>query len=421
MMMRFGRIVLVFLSVFLSACVGEEAAVESQNTLEDCDETASDVASGNSPFTDGFGTNPAIGAVESGGQVLVYVAWEGLGNRGLPSIFFRRSLDGGMTFEDPFVLAPSDHSSPGLSVPVISATGDRVYLAWVSSSLGEDRVRFAYSQEKGEAGSFTVLDSISGSATRLEALSLAAEDESVFVGWVDLGDFAGSQPEQFLVRSQNGGQNFGNPQQISQRGLAALSPAGLGVEGNRAYAAWEESGDPDPSSGEVSDVWFVLSEDAGNNFSVPMNLSANLNSSRFPALTVSDNGRIFVVWDDLNANQGNTVLSFRRSLDGGKTFELPLQIGVTGTTVPRIASSGDRIGIIWPDSDVNAASRQVFFAGSGDAGQSFGVPLNISQNAVSAQNPDIAQVGTQAFAVWEGQFRPQACEEPQQRIFFAGL
>jgi hypothetical protein len=64
----------------------------------------------------------------------------------------------------------------------------------------------------------------------------------------------------------------------------------------------------------------VKSEDKGETFSMPINLSNNTEFSERPQIAVSRNG-IFIVWaEKINSNSNNEEIIFTKSIDNGGTF-----------------------------------------------------------------------------------------------------
>ncbi len=417
----FSRWAAVTLLGLLSACGGTEVSSSGQDTTN-CQlnsnnsfrppvpSVASSVAA-LKILSENFGTNPTIATAVVNGQVYVYVAWAGFGTFGQPYIFFRRSVDGGDTFEESQILSGTNNTAD-FSNPKIAASGNHVYLVWESATNGISQINLALSDKWGEKGTFSVRTSpLSNTARSSVNPAITATGDTVYVTWVDLGTAAGDPTNHLLVKSIDGGKNFSTPKNVTGTGLAALTPAALASDGDYVYVAWENSGSNDPNSDEVSDILFVVSSDSGETFSDPStNLSQNLSSSRFPTLAAAVN-HVYVIWDDFSG-VNTPVLSLRISEDQGQNFAPLFEIQIAGTTTPHAAADGDNVFITWPNPDPQSCTMQIFFAGSSNQGQLVSTPVNISQNPESAQNPAIAAANGQAFVVWEGQ------QDSEETIFF---
>lgn len=77
---------------------------------------------------------------------------------------------------------------------------------------------------------------------------------------------------------------------------------------NTVYLVWQESIN-DKSNKNNYDIFFIKSEDNGNTFSKPLNLSNNTGFSEHPQIAVANN-HIYVVWEDITS--GNHEILFIR-------------------------------------------------------------------------------------------------------------
>ncbi len=376
------------------------------------------------PLSQNYGINPTVAASVVGNHVNVYVAWEepfGI----QPSIVFRRSIDGGITFE------PLRHLHFPVvqegSHPVLAAVGEDVYLVWVGEAgQGYREILFSVSHSAGQlnpdkSDSFTAPVSVSGGGKTSVNPTLAVSPSFVYVAWLDLdsGDI-------FFRRSDPTGGEFDDDLvahpilNLSNHGTAtsAANPSVSTANGN-VYVAWDDALTNNPGGNQVEDILFVKSIDEGQNFSQSTNLSSNLTNSMHPVIAANDQN-VYVVWEDFSSSiNSNSILLFRHSSDGGVTFdtlpEIPL-LGAT-TTGPRMAADDSHVFIVWPDSDPDLGTRQIFLTRSSNSGVNFGIPFDISQNPQSSQNPSVAAAQGNAYVVWEGQFETSP-QDFEQRIFF---
>src|SRR3712207_9512147 len=86
------------------------------------------------------------------------------------------------------------------------------------------------------------------------------------------------------------------------------------VSGINVYVVWE-----DTSNGGDSDIFFRVSNDNGETFEPPIDLSSNTGLAFSPQMIVSGNS-VYVVWQD-TSNGGDSDIFFRVSNDNGETFE----------------------------------------------------------------------------------------------------
>jgi hypothetical protein len=118
-----------------------------------------------------------------------------------------------------------------------------------------------------------------------------------------------------------------------------------------------------------------------------------MNDSEFhlvddPAVSLNDNGEAAVAWADLEKQE--IMLQIFES-NGRKRFDEPVRVpsddGVF-SWLPRvlISSGGERIYILWQEIVFSGGSHggEIFFAHSGDGGQTFSGPQNLSNTEAGA-------------------------------------
>jgi hypothetical protein len=161
------------------------------------------------------------------------------------------------------------------------------------------------------------------------------------------------------------------------------------ANGNNVYVVWS-----DTTPGNF-DIFFRRSTDGGATWGPILNLSANKSTSRFPKLAVSGTA-VFVVWGDFTANFTQQNIMFRRSLDGGGTFESIQQLSATPGSFPVIAASGANVYVVWGDASFGGGD--IFLRRSIDAGASFEAIQTLSLTGAA---PQVAASGANVYVVWD--------------------
>lgn len=287
------------------------------------------------------------------------------------NIMFRRSLDGGGTFESIQQLS----AAPG-SFPVRAASGGNVYVVW--GAVGVQRgVFFRRSTDTG--ATFDTIQTLSTAA--VGEVQAAASGTNVYVAWDD-GSLA-------FRRSSDGGVTFDSTHYPSPGGGFPK----LAVNGSSVFVVGEGGGEGG------SDIFFARSTDAGATFESPINLSTNVGSSDLPQLAVSGQN-VFVVWID--DAPGNPNIFSRRSVDGGETFESVQNLSDTlgNALYPRVAASGSKIYVVWQDCNQLCFPVDVFFRSSSNGGASFNPTLNLSEDGGSAL-PELAVSPANVYVIWK--------------------
>jgi ABC-type phosphate transport system substrate-binding protein len=136
-------------------------------------------------------------------------------------------------------------------------------------------------------------------------------------------------------------------------------------------------------------------------YGAPANFTDNLNDSVYGQVVASGES-VHVVWQESIEGRNYDIL-LRSSSDGGKTFGNTTNISSNAgfSEHPQLAVSGDSVYVVWPDN--TSGERQVMYARSIDAGQTFTEPVALSEGG--AFNAELAAFEGRVYVVWQGQDR----------------
>jgi hypothetical protein len=193
--------------------------------------------------------------------------------------------------------------------------------------------------------------------------------------------------------------SFNNPKRIVGTPGADAEPPQIATSGRNAYIIWHEffpTGTVDP------DIFLSRSTNRGEDFGVRKNLSNSPNvDSRDEQIAVSGkNGKnVYVVWSD-NENNQNFKILFSRSNDEGKNFSPAKTLSTAGEAItPQIVASGENVYVVWAASG-QGGLPDIFFTQSNDRGRNFKNEENISNNAGDSESPDIGLSGNNVIVTW---------------------
>ena len=222
------------------------------------------------------------------------------------------------------------------------------------------------------------------------------EDDNVYVAWSEGRPF---DREVFFAVSNDNGQTFSTPENISNN-AGDSSELQMVVSDNNVYVVWTDTS----NSGDIDnrDIFFTVSNDNGQTFlDTPIDLSNNAGDSANPRMAVSGSN-VYVVWID-NSNGGDFDIFFTVSNDNGQTFlDTPIDLSNNTETSanPQMAVSGSNVYVVWIDAS-NGGDQDVFFTVSNDNGQTFlDTPIDLSNNAGLSFNPQMAISGSNIYVVW---------------------
>ncbi len=227
-----------------------------------------------------------------------YALWEQNNASGGTDLMFARSLRFGRKFDKPVRVTDKDAPSQnGLSYLAVAPNGD-LYAVWLdgrdpqNTAPGTSHVYLAKSTDKGAMWSKNIPVAKNVCPCCRPAVAFGANSE-VFVAWrgVDASDVR----DMTLVVSTDHGSTFGKPVLMANdnwkiSGCPHTGPQ-LVVKGKRLYAAWHSEGD-----GSNAGIRVAWSDDNGKTFSKPVIASGAVNDTNHPLLSLSEDGRLLLVF-----------------------------------------------------------------------------------------------------------------------------
>ncbi len=222
----------------------------------------------------------------------VYVTWQS-GPFGEADVFFSRSTDNGATFSAPVNISGNLGTS---ELPVVSASGTDVFLAWSDNTSGNFEILFSRSTDNGANFSSPVNLSNNSGASDWPWVSSTGSD--VYVAWMDntSGNF-----EILFSRSTDNGANFSSPVNLSNNSGNSIEPFVVSTS-DRVVVTWDDESSP-------PDIFFRESTDNGATFGDSSNISNNSGGSFVPQAAITENSILFI-WEDTSA--GNHEIFFTK-------------------------------------------------------------------------------------------------------------
>ncbi|WP_458718687.1 sialidase family protein [Candidatus Nitrosocosmicus sp. R] len=243
------------------------------------------------------------------------------------------------------------------------------------------------------------LINISSNNGHSELAKFAVAGKNISVIWLD--DSSGYRDVHFK-RSIDGGKTFEKTMNLGNIPGGAYDHQ-IAVINNYVFVIWEQSPD---NNGQI---FFKRSIDGGKTFEKTMNLGNNTGLSGTPQILVSkgnsvENGgnslHVYIIWHD--SSEG---IVLRKSDDGGNTFGKALSLSENNPFAffPKIATKGNNIYAIWItiyNKGTENETRDVSFAKSIDRGNSFGNVVNLTNNAKISFNAQLASSGNNVYVLW---------------------
>lgn len=256
--------------------------------------------------------NPTMAVSQTQTQTAIYVAWLDQGNTD-SNILFRRSFN---FFDDlaqnPIQPLSQNGAATGRSSIAVqfddAAQKDSVYVAWQDSldrvsnpnATELEDILFVRSSNQGEG--FSAPENRSLNSTNSVHPTVAAVGKTVYLLWED---FSSNNSSILAFRqSSDRGITFPilNNREIQLSGVTATGPR-MAADGNHIFIVWDNpSPNVNPDQEGSLQILFARSDDQGNRFGIPLNISQNPTSAKNPAITAAS-GQAFVVWEGQQDSQ----------------------------------------------------------------------------------------------------------------------
>ncbi|MDQ4066304.1 MAG: glycoside hydrolase, partial [Thermoproteota archaeon] len=118
---------------------------------------------------------------------------------------------------------------------------------------------------------------------------------------------------------------------------------------------------------------------------------------------------VYAVWLDED-EQGNGIILFKASNDGGETFGNPITIATNVTTnndftFPKVAAYGDNVYIAWNVADSSTQLQgeiitDLLYVKSSDQGNTFSPPIKLNNNGEKVGEAQLAAYNNAVYVVW---------------------
>jgi hypothetical protein len=246
---------------------------------------------------------------------------------------------------------------------------------------------------------------------------VAASENNVYVVWQDstTSDLSNNNYDIYIKKSADWGESFAGNNNSSATDITTEM---LNLSNNPGFsehpqiAAYDEKVHVawiDNSLGN-KEILFARSVDNGTTFSEAINLSNTINTnSRNLELSAFENN-VYAAWLDED-EQGNGIILFTASNDGGETFGNPITIARNVTTnndftFPKLAAYGDNVSIAWNVVDSRSTQGQgeiitdLLYVKSLNQGNTFSPPIKLNNNGEKVGEAQLAAYNNAVYVVW---------------------
>ena len=322
----------------------------------------------------------------------VYMLWQDSVPPGYTNydIFIKTSRDNGTTFGTPVNLS----NNPGFSEhPQIATYDNQVYAIWADDSSGNREVLFTRSQDNG--ATFETTNNLSNNTSDSFNQEISVFGDDVYVVWLDRDEDGNTN---ILLRSSaDGGTTFGSTVNISNNANEETFPKVTAYEGN-VYVAWNVI-DETLGERENQGLFLVKSQDGGNTFGDMITLNQE---NDFGELQIAAyNETVYVAAGGLHT-LGVDGLFFVVSTDAGSSFSEPQTIDENGTFINpldvEVGAYDEQFSYIAAQVSISGNEEILLIEMHGNNSTRV---TNLSNNPKISECPSIAMAGDNIYVVWE--------------------
>lgn len=237
-------------------------------------------------------------AVAIDGSV-IHVVWMDYYTNWDYEIFYKRSLDGGLTWDADIRMT---HNTSYCGYPGVVASGSNVHVVWEDDRDENGEIYFKRSADGGLSWGDDIRLTNDPADSWDPAISL--NDSVVHIVWQDNRD--GGAYEIYYKRSTDGGMTWGDDTRLTNAPAPSEYPT-IAVSGSNVHITWQDQRDMN------YEIYYKKSEDAGLTWGNDTRLTNIFGNSEWPHIAVA-NSTVHILWDD--ARDGNDEIYYKRNPTG---------------------------------------------------------------------------------------------------------
>jgi len=324
-------------------------------------------------WNSGFSFGPAV-AIDS--VNIIHVVWFD-DTPGNSEIYYKKSTNGGASWSVNQRLTWNSGYSSDPSIALDS--GDSIHVVWYDDTPGNDEI---YHQKSTAGGkSWSPAQRITWTSGSSTAPAIAIDSAgALHIVWQE--NMAGND-EIYAKNSSDGGTTWTAAKRLTWTSTDSRSPALAIDSSDIIYAVWD---DPLPGNGEI---YGKRSTDGGETWSSQKRLTWTSGWSSYPDIAIAPPNTIHLAWSA--EIPGDTELFYRRSPDGGETWDETTQLtwNSGGSGSPSVATdSADAVHIVWMDS--TPGDPEIYYRKSADGGTTWGVSQRLTWTSGNSYLPVLA-------------------------------
>jgi hypothetical protein len=247
----------------------------------------------------------------------IHISWMDLRDGNDGEIYYRRSLDGGNTFDNGLGVDEDRRitSSPAaITATTMSGDGSNISVVWSDIRDGDWEIYWMISKDNGFSwedglGTPNVGRKISDDTTDSGPAAVVVNGSQIHIVWID-EEWPGPDYRLFYRNSINNGFSW-NPIQLLTGPTSMIASPDIAVWEDNIHVVWDDS--RDDVSPFLPEIYYKNSSDGGTSWSGDIRLTYNEgNHSEWPRLAIN-NSVVHVTWWD--ERDGNDEIYYKRYPD----------------------------------------------------------------------------------------------------------
>ncbi|MEO8512979.1 MAG: exo-alpha-sialidase [Ignavibacteria bacterium] len=220
------------------------------------------------------------------------------------------------------------------------------------------------------------------------AWCVAASANVVHVVWYDIRD---GNREIYYKRSADGGASWGADTRLTNNSALSELPS-IAVSGLEVHVVWHDARDGN------REIYYKRSLDGGVSWEADTRITDNVEVSQLPSVSVSGQ-LVSLVWQD--SRDGNEEIYYNRSTNGGASWGTDTRISnaAGNSNSPSVTVSGLFVHVVW--YDLRDGNWEIYYKRSSDGGASWGPETRLTNNAAFSQLPSVAVSGQVVSVLWQ--------------------
>jgi len=325
---------------------------------------------------DGYSAHPDL-AVNG---LNVFAVWSD-DTTGNAEIYFRKSVDGGATWQAEKLLTNNAGNSCN---PSIALKGAELYVVWDDDTSGNNEIYFRKSIDAG--ASWQASKRLTNTAGFSDTAKIAVNGSNVYVAW---NDNTPGTADIYFKRSADGGSTWQATKKITNNAGTSIRPD-MACDSSSVYLVWYDN-----TTGNY-EIYFRKSVDNGSTWQTAQQLTNSAGNSDYPHIAVGGSN-VYVVWDD--ETTGNLEIYFRKSTNGGSTWQTEKRLTFNSgqSSNPILARSGVNLYVAWTDG--TPGNSEVYFRKSADGGSTWQSSKRLTNNLGYSAAENMAVNSTNVYVI----------------------